>query len=104
MSDSAQEKADQIKARRKAEGTLGQPQPVATPSEALRASQTVVQGTGGSPAHPRTHEPLSAFVWPCEKRTAHEPHDDCPGVKAHPLTMIGGGYREVETEETTDGD
>jgi hypothetical protein len=83
---------------------LGQPQPVATPSEPLRASQTVVQGTGGSPAHPRTREPLRAFVWPCEKRTAHDSHGDCPGVKAHPFTMIGGGYREVETEASPDGD
>lgn len=50
------------------------------------------------------------FKWPCNKRTAHGPHqapctfdicpdqvldceDDthpCPGVKAHPATMIGG--------------
>ena len=44
------------------------------------------------------------FQWPCEKRTAHDAHDDCPGVKTHPNTMIGGSYRVVETEETTDGD
>jgi hypothetical protein len=52
------------------------------------------------------------FEWPCDKRRAHGPHyrkkggdqpkrdipiylargDDrvCPGVKAHPRTMIGG--------------
>lgn len=52
---------------------------------------------------------MDDFEWPCEKRTAHGPHlvecgeestcgldifdcdDDhnCPGVKAHPDTMIG---------------
>ena len=55
---------------------------------------------------------MSKFEWPCDKRTAHGPHevrntialtDDqlvdaidlgvthpaCPGVKAHPSTMIG---------------
>lgn len=52
------------------------------------------------------------FVWPCDKRKAHGPHyrepggdqppgdlaiylsrkdpRACPGVKAHPKTMIGG--------------
>lgn len=53
------------------------------------------------------------FEWPCAKRKAHGPHPDpdalhnfdcdadqddvdcgcgieCPGVKAHPATMIGG--------------
>ena len=45
------------------------------------------------------------FTWPCDKRKAHGPHKhdcgecrsldcegcvDCPGVKAHPHTMIGG--------------
>lgn len=52
---------------------------------------------------------MSEFQWPCEKRTAHEAHPiygemvlqtgdgkehpivvgQCPGVKAHPNTMIG---------------
>lgn len=99
--DRAQTKADEIKARRQAEGTLGQPQPVATPSDATTASQTVAQSTGGPTTHAPAREPLRAFVWPCEKRTAHESHGDCPGVKAHPLTMMGGGYRE---EEIQDGD
>lgn len=30
------------------------------------------------------------FKWPCELREAHGPHKGCLGVKAHPLTMIGG--------------
>lgn len=41
------------------------------------------------------------FKWPCFKRRAHEPHHvdvqvpyDCPGVKAHPATQIGGSYDE----------
>jgi hypothetical protein len=102
--DSAQSKADEIKARREAEGTLGQPQPVATPSEPQSGSQTVAQAGGGPTTHAPAREPLRAFVWPCEKRTAHESHGDCPGVMAHPLTMIGGGYRAVETEADPDGD
>ena len=76
----------------------------ATPSDALSTSEPVAQTRGGTPTHPHTREPLRAFVWPCEKRTAHEPHGDCPGVKAHPRTMIGGGYRAVETEENQDAD
>ncbi len=45
------------------------------------------------------------FEWPCNKHYAHGPHTvqppkapdrfvptrDCPGVKAHPNTMIGRG-------------
>jgi len=100
--DTAQSKADIIKARREAEGTLGQPQPVATPSEPQSGSQTVAQAGGGPTAHAPAREPLRAFAWPCGKRTAHESHGDCPGVKGHPLTMIGGGY--VETEADPDGD
>lgn len=56
---------------------------------------------------------MSEFNWPCNKREAHGPHRakvenpsvmlptnppkksyqfiDCPGVKAHPKTMIGKG-------------
>jgi hypothetical protein len=29
------------------------------------------------------------FQWPCGRRVAHGPHGKCPGVKAHPNTMIG---------------
>jgi len=36
------------------------------------------------------------FEWPCDRRDAHHPHDDCPGVGAHPYTQIGGGYSEEE--------
>lgn len=65
---------------------------------------------------------LNDFEWPCSEREAHGPHPeirieaehgcdgseddcmktcpvpvqvvfDCPGVSAHPLTMIGGQYR-----------
>lgn len=50
---------------------------------------------------------MNEFEWPCDKRIAHGPHDRtpldgyyvggngittekrCPGVKAHPDTMIG---------------
>lgn len=40
---------------------------------------------------------MSEFVWPCDKRIAHGPHKietksgwyTCPGVRAHPNTMIG---------------
>lgn len=45
------------------------------------------------------------FEWPCDREYAHGPHSlreprtlstqdiglDCPGVKAHPNTMIGKG-------------
>ena len=39
------------------------------------------------------------FKWPCNRRIAHGPHiieegtkyeKSCPGVLAHPATMIGG--------------
>ena len=63
--------------------------------------------------------PERKFKWPCARRDAHGPHRtskpvmepsvnghlpvmrdieeyDCPGVKAHPATMIGGGYKEGE--------
>ena len=55
---------------------------------------------------------LGCFPWPCGRRYAHGPHPvptldpgaegwdmarvyerRCPGVKAHPLTMIGGRHR-----------
>lgn len=49
---------------------------------------------------------LSEFEWPCDKRRAHGPHEvvertgpqdwelsECPGVLAHPATMIGGRLR-----------
>jgi len=56
-----------------------------------------------------------AFRWPCARRDAHKPHDvpaceasdpqpgtvspftlvPCPGVNAHPFTMIGGAYPDV---------
>ncbi len=39
------------------------------------------------------------FEWPCDLRIAHGPHGDCPGVKAHPATMIGGRHEQTETEE-----
>jgi len=46
---------------------------------------------------------LDEFGWPCDRRDAHGPHKidrydavdevawvfDCPGVAAHPATMIG---------------
>lgn len=37
---------------------------------------------------------VTGFEWPCHRRDAHGPHDrawidPCPGVKAHPATMIG---------------
>ena len=38
----------------------------------------------------REQEILDRFEWPCDLRIAHGGHDDCPGVSAHPLTMIGG--------------
>jgi hypothetical protein len=31
------------------------------------------------------------FDWPCDRREAHGPHGDCPGVNAHPFTQIGKG-------------
>lgn len=31
------------------------------------------------------------YEWPCERRVAHGPHGECPGVKAHPNTQIGSG-------------
>lgn len=31
---------------------------------------------------------VTYFMWPCDKRRAHGSHDDCPGVKTHPLCMI----------------
>jgi hypothetical protein len=60
---------------------------------------------------------MTKFEWPCHRREAHGPHDDlntlgmsdeavaaamsrppdeptCPGVKAHPKTMIGGKLEE----------
>jgi hypothetical protein len=86
------------------EPTGRQPHANATPSEPQSGSQTVAQAGGGPTTHAPAREPLRAFAWPCEKRTAHESHGDCPGVKAHPLTMIGGGYRVVETEADPDGD
>lgn len=44
--------------------------------------------------------PLPGFDWPCDKREAHGPHPiepanvrgNCPGVKAHPATQIGGNH------------
>ena len=71
----------------------GQPQASETPSEALRAPSEAPEDGGGPPTHAHAPEPLTGFVWPCEKRIAHDRHDDCPGVRAHPNTMIGGGYR-----------
>ena len=67
-------------------------------------------------AYWRQHPDLEDFDWPCDKREAHGPHTrlvpygtkmpegtldvllgfnevDCPGVRAHPLTQIGGSYR-----------
>lgn len=62
------------------------------------------------------------FKWPCDKRKAHAPHplktacsrcyqrgfsshtggcdkdvvvEECPGVKVHPATQIGGNYKET---------
>lgn len=76
----------------------------------VTASQTVAQPTGGPPAHPApTRAAAGRFDWPCDRRDAHGPHTvreqmltgpnefeerECPGVKAHPTTMIGGGYDE----------
>jgi hypothetical protein len=50
--------------------------------------------------------PVEEFDWPCDRREAHHPHEvidqtgpqdwdrwECPGVGAHPLTMIGGAYK-----------
>ena len=48
---------------------------------------------------------MDEFEWPCYKRHAHGPHEveaetdddwnwDCPGVKAHPATMIGGNFKK----------
>lgn len=36
---------------------------------------------------------MSEFKWPCDRRVAHKPHGNCPGVKAHPNTMIGKACR-----------
>ena len=33
--------------------------------------------------------PATDFEWPCSRRDAHHPHQDCPGVQAHPATMSG---------------
>lgn len=60
------------------------------------------------------------FEWPCDKRRAHGPHDPvpcaihspnpalrcrdcfmCPGVKAHPATMIGGSDAQERPEART---
>lgn len=67
-------------------------------------------------------EIIESYDWPCDRRVAHRPHTEvwaepehgcdgteedcmktcpipvqavlhCPGVKAHPLTMIGGANR-----------
>lgn len=60
---------------------------------------------------------MSEFEWPCHKRTAHGPHEvwatdfdatdyKCPGVPAHPDTMIGGGHAKeqaVRSDEAGDG-
>lgn len=62
--------------------------------EPTTAPQTVAQPATGPTTHAHTREPLSGFRWPCERRTAHGPHDGCPGVAAHPLTMIGGQHRD----------
>lgn len=66
--------------------------------------------------------PVEEFEWPCDRHEAHGPHriewtasehgcdgteevcsqtcpvpvqmvEECPGVDAHPLTMIGGAYK-----------
>lgn len=34
------------------------------------------------------------FKWPCIRKEAHAEHDFCPGVRAHPSTMIGGAHLE----------
>ena len=62
-------------------------EPTTSPSD-------VAQPATGPTTHAPTREPLSGFRWPCERRTAHSPHDGCPGVAAHPLTMIGGQHRD----------
>ena len=87
------------------------------------APSDVAQTGGGPTTHAPAREPLSGFRWPCERRDAHGPHNayadaspsefcpvcgrergqsharsdcdgECPGVDAHPLTMIGGRYRD----------
>lgn len=76
----------------------------------IPAPSDVAQTGGGPTPHAPAREPLSGFRWPCERRYAHGPHptpcdqcaeeghgqcpNACPGVGAHPLTMIGGHYRD----------
>jgi hypothetical protein len=68
------------------------------------------RGVGVNDGCPDCDHPLERkFEWPCDRRDAHHPHiikvqvddksyqvHDCPGVGAHPLTQIGGGYKEEE--------
>lgn len=79
--------------------------------------QTVAQPTGGTTPPPAPARAAAGrFDWPCDRRDAHGRHNvgnneaiteeqrsaliwsgdwpHCPGVKAHPTTMIGGGYDE----------
>ena len=79
-------------------------------TERTTAPSDVAQTGGGPTTHAPAREPLSGFRWPCERRVAHGPHpvpcdqcaeeghgqcpNTCPGVGAHPLTMIGGKYRD----------
>ncbi len=39
--------------------------------------------------------PVENFDWPCDRRDAHHPHQDCEGVGAHPATMAGGSYKAL---------
>lgn len=39
------------------------------------------------------------YAWPCDLRIAHGRHDDCPGVPAHPDTMIGHGSLPTVDED-----
>lgn len=38
-------------------------------------------------------QPVEDFDWPCDRRDAHGPHEDCRGVAAHPATMAGAVMR-----------
>lgn len=45
----------------------------------------------------------AAWVWPCDRRDAHGPHEplawvECEGVPAHPATMAGGNHLNARPE------
>lgn len=88
--------------------------PDACSERGTAAPYAVAQPATGPTPHAPAREPLSGFRWPCARRTAHGPHatpcdqcdeeghgqcpNECPGVAAHPLTMIGGHHTDDRDE------